>query len=566
MRYPVSFKNMPMLGKALAMLLSLAVVVIAAVAFTTTKMALIGADYSAVIAGPGVASVDMERASRQIERSETAFYKLAVALNPRDRAKAEDDLKRAQAAFTQETGEAMKALPTETKRISDMQASYVAAIDEACAPTRELADADNDAGAVRQLQEVCDPAIGQLTSTMSKVVDETLADNAAASAAAGAETRKTIGISWSGVIAGLVIVMALAVWMTLMFIVRPLKGLTSTMTAMTGGNLAVDVPGQDRKDEIGAMARSADIFRRGLQETETLRAQAADAERLNAEKMQAERERIADSFQSKMGVLAESFVRSSREVSEAAQSLSATAEETSRQAQVVSGAAEEAAVNVQTVAAATEEMTVSIREIDSQVASAAHVTVEAADEAARSEADIRELSEAAQEIGAVLGLISDIASQTNLLALNATIEAARAGEAGKGFAVVASEVKQLATQTAKATGDIGAKVGQIQAATERTVASIGRIVTTIGDVRSISTAIASAVGQQGAATQEIAGNTARASDGALQVTENIFGVGRAAEMTGAASTQLMALSGNLSTQADDLQQEVTAFVRQLRTA
>jgi len=562
----VSFKNMPMLGKALAMLLSLAVVVIAAVAFTTTKMALIGADYSAVIAGPGVASVDMERASRQIERSKTAFYKLVTAMTPQDRTKAEDDLKKAQAAFTQETGEAIRALPTETKRISDMQASYVAAIDEACAPTRELADADNDAGAVRQLQEVCDPAIGQLTSTMSKVVDETLADNAAASAAAGAETRRTIGISWTGVIAGLGIVMALAVWMTLMFIVRPLKALTGTMTAMSGGDLAVNVPGQDRRDEIGAMARSADIFRQGLQETETLRLQAADAERLNAEKMQAERERIADSFQSKMGVLAESFVRSSREVSEAAQSLSATAEETSRQAQVVSGAAEEAAVNVQTVAAATEEMTVSIREINSQVTSAAGVTVEAAGEAARSETDIRELSEAAQEIGAVLSLISDIASQTNLLALNATIEAARAGEAGKGFAVVASEVKQLATQTAKATGDIGAKVAQIQDATERTVASIGRIVTTIGDVRSISTAIASAVEQQGAATNEIAGNTARASDGALQVTENIFGVGRAAEMTGAASTQLMALSGNLSTQADDLQHEVTAFVSQLRTA
>ncbi len=562
----MSFKNMPMLGKALAMLLSLAVVVIAAVAFTTTKMALIGADYSAVIAGPGVASVDMERASRQIERSETAFYKLAVAMNPQDREKAEDDLKKAQAAFTQETGEAIKALPSETRRISDMQASYVAAIDDACAPTRELADADNDAGAVKQLQEVCDPAIGQLTGTMSKVVDETLADNVAASAAAGAETRKTIGMSWTGVVAGLGLVLTMAIWITLMFIVRPLKALTGTMTAMTGGNLAVDVPGQDRKDEIGAMARASDIFRRGLEETEILRAQAADAERHNAEKMQAERERIADSFQSKMGALAESFVRSSREVSEAAQSLAATAEETSRQAQVVSGAAEEAAVNVQTIAAATEEMTVSIREINSQVTSAASVTVEAANEAAQSENDIRQLSEAAQEIGAVLSLISDIASQTNLLALNATIEAARAGEAGKGFAVVASEVKQLATQTAKATGDIGNKVGQIQAATQRTVDSIGRIVTTVSDVRSISTAIASAVEQQGAATQEIAGNTSRASGSALQVTENIFGVGRAAEMTGAASTQLMGLSGSLTEQAADLQREVAAFVQQLRVA
>jgi methyl-accepting chemotaxis protein len=208
----------------------------------------------------------------------------------------------------------------------------------------------------------------------------------------------------------------------------------------------------------------------------------------------------------------------------------------------------------------------SVREINGQVSRTAEVAHEAASEANQTEAEIRILAQAAQGIGEVVNLINDIASQTNLLALNATIEAARAGEAGKGFAVVASEVKALATQTAQATKDIGDKVSQIQSATERTVVSIEKIVTTISDIRNISTILASAVEQQGAATNEIAGNTAKAADGTQAVTENIFGVGRAAETTGAASTQLMSLSGSLTSQANELQQEVRDFVKQVQSA
>ena len=197
---------------------------------------------------------------------------------------------------------------------------------------------------------------------------------------------------------------------------------------------------------------------------------------------------------------------------------------------------------------------------------ASNITTEAATEAQRTQEEIRALADAAHRIGEVVNLINSIASQTNLLALNATIEAARAGEAGKGFAVVASEVKALATQTARATSDIGQRVAEIQNATQRSVESIGRIVGTVDQVRGISSAIAAAVEQQGAATNEIASNTARAADGTGQVTENIFGVGRAAEQTGAASTQLMSLSGNLSGQADDLKREVEAFVSALKAA
>ncbi len=561
----MSFKNMPMLGKILSLLGFLSLIVIAAVFFTTSRMSAISADYGRVISGPGTAAVDMERASKNIQRVQTAFYKLVSFNDPQDIADATSELKLAQSSFSKETNEALKALPSETKRIQGIQASYNAAIDETCAETRRLAESGDDVDALRLMRTTCDPAISQLEKTMAQVVDETIADNVAASAAAGADTQHTIGITWAGLGFGLVIVMVGAIMVTRMGIVRPLSALNATMSEMDKGALDIAVPGQDRRDELGGMARTLETFRQGLAEGVKLRQAAEAAKAAELARLQRERQ-VVETFQGKMVDLADSFVRSSSEVSDAAQSLSATAEETSRQAMVVSGAAEEAAVNVQTVAAATEEMSASVSEINGQVLRAAQVASEAAEEIGSTEHEIRALSEAASGIGAVVSLINDIAAQTNLLALNATIEAARAGDAGKGFAVVASEVKTLASQTARATQDIGDRVSQIQEATQRTVASIEKIVATITDMRSISANIASAVEQQGAATHEIAGNTVKASDGTQQVTENIFGVGRAAEMTGAASTQLMGLSGNLSEQAGDLQKEVQNFVKQLQAA
>jgi methyl-accepting chemotaxis protein len=336
------------------------------------------------------------------------------------------------------------------------------------------------------------------------------------------------------------------------------------MGQVSGGNLKLTIPFTKRRNEIGDMARALEIFRDGLAETERLREQATANEAQAAEAMQRARNQIADQFQAKMGALANSFAKSSAEVSDAAKNLSATAEETSRQAQAVAGAAEEASANVQTVAASTEEMSASTREIAGQVSKSSAIANSAASEAARTESDVRALSDAAAKIGEVVELINNIASQTNLLALNATIEAARAGEAGRGFAVVASEVKQLAAQTARATDEIGAKINEIQSATTRTVGSIDKIVGTVSQIQEISATIASAVEEQGAATGEIAANTQRAARGTEDVTQNINGVGRAAEMTGAASTQLMDLSGNLKGQASDLQREVVEFVAQLR--
>jgi methyl-accepting chemotaxis protein len=400
-----------------------------------------------------------------------------------------------------------------------------------------------------------------------EALDKDVAFNDEGAAKASAFTDTTYSSAFSAILAVAVfaVLCGLAVVAyVLLGVSRPLTRLTGVMQAVAGGALDTPIPNTATLNEIGDQARTLEVFRDGLRETGRLRTEQEAAERRAVELAVAERNRLADRFQHEMGSLADRFAKSSGEIADSARSLSATAEETARQTQVVSSAAEQAAGNVQTVAAGTEELTASIREINSQVGRSTAIAAEAADEAAKSTGNIQALSVSAQSIGQVVELIRAIAGQTNLLALNATIEAARAGEAGKGFAVVASEVKQLAAQTAKATDEIGSKIANMQDATTVTVDSIARIVTIIGTIREVTGSIASAVEQQGAATGEIADNTHRAAQGTHAVTDNMAGVGQAAELTGAAATQLMGLSQNLKSESTSLQQEVRSFVESLR--
>ncbi|CAK0740848.1 methyl-accepting chemotaxis protein [Azospirillaceae bacterium] len=249
-----------------------------------------------------------------------------------------------------------------------------------------------------------------------------------------------------------------------------------------------------------------------------------------------------------------------------AQSLTATAEQTNRQSAAVAGAAEQASSNVQTVAAATEELTASVGEIGRQVTESARIAGTAVEEANRTNATVASLADAAQKIGDIVQLINSIASQTNLLALNATIEAARAGDAGKGFAVVASEVKNLASQTAKATEDIQGQVMQMQTVTGTAVDAIKGITGTIRRMSEIATTIATSVEQQGAATHEIARNVEQASQGTREVSGHIGGVTQAAGATGRMACQTLSAAQNLNQQAARLRSEVDGFVSRVRAA
>ncbi|MBT5894625.1 MAG: methyl-accepting chemotaxis protein, partial [Rhodospirillaceae bacterium] len=230
----------------------------------------------------------------------------------------------------------------------------------------------------------------------------------------------------------------------------------------------------------------------------------------------------------------------------------------------VAAAAEQAAVNVQTVASASEELTASINEISQQVSGASHMAMDASGIAEKVAEQVTELKVAGDQIENVVGLITDIASQTNLLALNATIEAARAGEAGKGFAVVANEVKNLASQTAKATDEIRGYVASIQTATENTVSGISEVATKVDEIEQANSAVSAAVEEQSAATGEIARNIEEASAGTTEVTTNIVGVNTASQETGAAATQLNGAAMELSSQSETLRTVVSDFLGSVR--
>jgi methyl-accepting chemotaxis protein len=249
-----------------------------------------------------------------------------------------------------------------------------------------------------------------------------------------------------------------------------------------------------------------------------------------------------------------------------AQGMSATADRSSQLVNAVASAAEETSVNVQTVSSGTEQLSSSILEIGRQVVSSAEIAGKAVTEAKKTDATMQSLADNANRISIVIDLIQSIASQTNRLALNATIEAARAGEAGRGFAVVAAEVKNLASQTAKATDEIRSQIATMQQATTTAVGTIQSIGLTIGEINEITTAIAAAVEQQGAATREIARNIQHAAGGTSEVSSNIVGVSQVSAEAGSAASNVLTATDDLRREADTLRGEIDAFLANIRAA
>ncbi|MHC2624507.1 methyl-accepting chemotaxis protein [Bradyrhizobium huanghuaihaiense] len=359
---------------------------------------------------------------------------------------------------------------------------------------------------------------------------------------------------------------ALFVWLYVgRNILRRITGLQRAMQQLSAGDLDTEIARSKHNDEIGAMTDTLTVFRDSMVEARALTSEqdkdrAAKAER--AARMEA---RIAE-FEGTVRTALDNLAQSANSMQSTAQSMSTTADQSNALVNAVASAAEETSVNVQTVSSGTEQLSSSIEEISKQVVTSAAIAKKAVDEAGATDTTVQSLADSASRISVVVDLIQTIASQTNLLALNATIEAARAGEAGRGFAVVASEVKSLASQTAKATEEIRTQIASMQQVTTSAVGAIQGIGRIIGEINDVTTTIAAAVEEQGAATREIARNIQHAAGGTSEVSSNIVGVSTASAEAGAAANDVLGASDALRREADMLRGEIDAFLNNMRAA
>jgi methyl-accepting chemotaxis protein len=410
----------------------------------------------------------------------------------------------------------------------------------------------------RKLNVGLDISVQQLVEGVRKTTD-------GATATAGREIELATS-AMTGLGAATLIGSVLFVWLYVGGnILRRISRLQREMQRLSSGDLETEIQHSRQRDEIGTMADSLAVFRESMIKARALSAEqdkdrAAKAER--ATRMEAQITAFEATVRGALGNLQ----NSANAMQTTAQGMSDTAAQSNVLVSAVATAAEETSANVQTVSAGTEELSSSISEIGRQVVSSAQIAGKAVEEARATDATMQGLADNASRISIVVDLIQVIASQTNLLALNATIEAARAGEAGRGFAVVAQEVKSLASQTAKATGEIRTQIAGMQQVASSAVSAIRNIGGTIGEINEITTAIAAAVEQQGAATREIARNIQQAAGGTTEVSSNIAGVSTASAQAGSSAADVLSASDALRREAETLRAEVDAFLTNIRAA
>jgi methyl-accepting chemotaxis protein len=448
----------------------------------------------------------------------------------------------------------VEMMPDEEKALTGAMDAYIATIKK-WAELRIMAD--EQMKELNAIYSEIEPALQTITTTAQKGMQE--------AQAVLDKTRQAtfvIVLSTSAVMLVAVVIIGFLVGRS---ISRPLMGLTRATSDLAGGNIELEIPATERKDEIGDLARAVLIFKQNAVEKRRLEAQEAQDRAAKEERAKAVETLIQD-FEAASNEALQNVLNAASSLQDTSATMASAAEVTNQQSEAVRTGAESAAQNVQTVATATEELSTSINEISEQVAQSNTVAEQAVDESRKTRETMQGLAKSAETIGDVVNLIQEIAAQTNLLALNATIEAARAGEAGKGFAVVASEVKQLANQTSKATDQIAQQIANIQNTATNAVDAITKVDSVIDQISGYSAAVASAVEEQSAATRHIADNVQQAASGTNTVTESIGGLNDAAHESAQAAQQVRLLSDNLSSEAERLKQVAHSFLENVRSA
>jgi methyl-accepting chemotaxis protein len=510
------------------------------------------------------------RMNQNVVAMNRAEFRIAADPRPENKTEARRLMEEDKRLFQNRLKQIAEKADPETKRHLAVVEGLWNAYEREMEGTLKAADAVKNFQMTDEMQKLRDGAVTSRTAAeklrsavreMAEHLDKTV-NKLSTDATDEYKRASTLMMTVAGV--GVTVGLIFGVLVAQVGVSRPMRVLVNLLQRMAKGEDVV-MSGTERGDEVGETARAVNEIRDMLAEKAKAEAVAKDVrDREAAALRKAEMHKLADSFQHAVGEIVDTVSSASAELEAAAGTLTRTADNTQQLSNSVASASEEASANVQSVASATEEMTGSVNEIGRQVQESSKIASEAVRQAQQTDARIAELSQAAGRIGDVVKLITAIAEQTNLLALNATIEAARAGEAGRGFAVVASEVKALASQTAKATDEIGMQIAGMQTATQESVAAIKEIGGTIMRISEIATTIASAVEEQGAATAEIARNVQQAAQGTAMVANNITEVNRGAGETGAASSQVLTSAQQLSGESSHLKLEVDKFLSTVR--
>jgi len=547
----------------------MAVVTVGTVIFATQRMRMGDDAYSDVVARVDQSTTLAVRARGMAENYVSSAFQLAAETTDEGNAMYLAQTDTSRKAYESIMAAVLKDLPEKRAIIDPTVANFQKAF-AACDPGIKYAATTNtpedNLKAAQRLKAECVPLAEQAIKAHVKMVDALIASSKKVSDNLTEEADFAIRMVWIAAGVGLFLGLAVALWIGIKGLSQPIGRLKSVMEALARNDLRVDVPGIERRDELGEMARTVEVFKTNGLEVERMKEEQQAAEKRIAEQRKADMIKMADDFEGAVGEIVETVSSASTELEASAGTLTKTAERAQQVTTTVAAASEEASANVQSVASATEEMASSVNEISRQVQESARMANDAVGQARSTTERVSELSKAASRIGDVVELINTIAGQTNLLALNATIEAARAGEAGRGFAVVASEVKALAEQTAKATGEIGQQITGIQAATQDSVNAIKEISVTIEKLSEISSTIAAAVEEQGAATQEISRNVQQAAQGTQQVSSNITDVQRGASEAGSASSQVLSAAQSLSSDSNRLKLGLDKFLNSMRNA